>query len=317
MLISTIDNIKSINHNSFERITKNEQPLMDKFKMKQPYYLNIKVDYSTSELVIEFTGKILKDNYTQLINQYTIKECLNNINALNICTLDIDSILKDAYVSKIDVSKDIICTDFDTMTKEIRAIIRNYKKYNVQKMNSNLIISKNVQTRGNKLRLTIYDKHRESLLSENKSFINTLSDPEKYLSYFQDKARFELNINSKEKIRKCLNIEHLDITSVLSSTTNPIIDYLNSVCKEDLSYRFAKSLRDYERIQTIVSCNYEEEQIENLVRSFSSPKTHISQAMQPYRELLGNLKNHKKEGILSNLTKLLSEVFFAVCIVVI
>lgn len=90
-LITSIDYISGINTSVFLSITKFDEVLYYKYQQDKPYSLLIMVDYSHDELVLEFTGKILLDKYSQLINSDTIKDCLNNINSLQICRLDVEA----------------------------------------------------------------------------------------------------------------------------------------------------------------------------------------------------------------------------------
>ena len=77
-LITSIDYISDINVSVFLTSVKNDEVLSYKYQQDKPYSLLILVDYSHNELVLEFTGKILLDKYSQLINSETIKDCLSN-----------------------------------------------------------------------------------------------------------------------------------------------------------------------------------------------------------------------------------------------
>ena len=55
-----------------------------KYLHEHPYLLNIIINDRRNEIVIEFTGKILKDDYHKLINIETIHQCLNTINRLSV-----------------------------------------------------------------------------------------------------------------------------------------------------------------------------------------------------------------------------------------
>ena len=76
-LITSIDYISDINVSIFLTSVKNDEVLSYKYQQDKPYSLLILVDYSHNELVLEFTGKILLDKYSQLINSETIKDCLS------------------------------------------------------------------------------------------------------------------------------------------------------------------------------------------------------------------------------------------------
>lgn len=126
-LITSIDYISGINTSVFLSITKFDEVLYYKYQQDKPYSLLIMVDYSHDELVLEFTGKILLDKYSQLINSDTIKDCLNNINSLQICRLDVEAILQDAELVKCDITKDIE-TDINVINSTIRQNLTNYRK---------------------------------------------------------------------------------------------------------------------------------------------------------------------------------------------
>ena len=63
MLISKKDYIEIIDENAFIVNMKNGELIYLKFKQKYPFYLLIKIDVESGELLLEFTGKILKDRY--------------------------------------------------------------------------------------------------------------------------------------------------------------------------------------------------------------------------------------------------------------
>jgi hypothetical protein len=99
-IVSNINNISNINESVFHANTLEGQILEQKYSIQSPYLLYIEADYVEQELVIEFSGKILKEEYPKLINVYTITACLSNINTLGICSLNIDRILEDGEVVK-------------------------------------------------------------------------------------------------------------------------------------------------------------------------------------------------------------------------
>ena len=67
-LITSIDYISNINSTIFLATTNLDEVLYYKYQQDKPYSLLILIDYSHNELVLEFTGKILKEDYPQLIN---------------------------------------------------------------------------------------------------------------------------------------------------------------------------------------------------------------------------------------------------------
>ena len=118
-IVTNIRYISNINKELFIENKKGNEILYYKYKQKTPYNLIIIVNYFQNELVIEFTSKILKDKFIELINKDNIKECISNINQLNICQLDVDDIINNSEVVKCDITKDIIYDNINEITEYI------------------------------------------------------------------------------------------------------------------------------------------------------------------------------------------------------
>ncbi|MEE1098610.1 MAG: hypothetical protein UHY58_01670, partial [Alistipes sp.] len=72
-----------------------------------PYNVYIGINNMHQSLEIEFSSKILLERYPELISKYTIRQCLENLNKLGICTIDVDGVLKHGWIIKADVTKDV------------------------------------------------------------------------------------------------------------------------------------------------------------------------------------------------------------------
>ncbi|MGM9822521.1 MAG: phage/plasmid replication protein [Muribaculaceae bacterium] len=283
-IITSIDYISDINHKSFVAVTKFNEVLYYKYQQESPYSLLIMIDYAHNELVIEFTGKVLLDDYPKLINKETIIQCFYNINKLNICNLDVNSIMQDSEVVKCDVTKDIK-SSISSIASTIRQNLTNYTKWNVKGYNSGIVIENTVSTPKYKKRLAVYDKGKELNKATNINFINSLSNKDGLLNYFNDKIRFELNINTKSQIRQLLNIPNNRLMSVLESTTNPILTIIDEAVKYEPQQHKAQTLRDYEHELLLRDCDFDLVKVEAKVRALSSKNTSIKRLMQPYKEL--------------------------------
>lgn len=300
-IISNIKYVRDINHEKFIVNIKNNQVIYYKYQQQKPFSLIIMADYQHKELVLEFTGKILLEKYPQLINKDTIRECLYNINHLGVCIIDVEAIINDSYVTKCDVTKDIETGDIKTIISSIRPNISNNQKWIVKGYKGGLTIEKVVSTTRYKERLVIYDKAKEMQGASNSNFLNAISNRDDILSYFQRKARFELNINTKAQIRSLLNIPSNDLRIVLSAKTNPILTVIDEAIipyKPQHRYTYRKqTLREYERELLLKSCHYNIVKVEAVVRSLSSSNTSIKRIMQPYKDLLNRLQSSKVEGL--------------------
>lgn len=307
-IVSSIENVKKLNEDVFENKVKDGCIVEQRYIMMSPYYLYIEADYIEQELILEFTGKILKDDYKDLIHANNIHTCLSNINDLGLCNLNIDGILADGVIVKADVCLDVDYPDCKALTKSLRANVSNFNKYLARAIGDNFVIEKNVQTKGYKRRLTIYDKAKEIQKAGNRSFLSTLDNPQLLLDYFDGKIRFELNLNSKEQIRKSLNIYDTSIREVLNSTATPIWDMLDSAIEEVDGDIACSNLAELKNKLVLESCGYDLAKVEALLRNFYSQGTHISQVMKPYRALAAKLSQNLTPSLKQQLRNLLLEI---------
>ena len=314
-IVSSIKNISNINDEKFQCIVKEGEIKEQKIKIKTPHLLEIRANYQEKELTIEFTSKILKDDCIQLINKNNIQQCLTNINQFGICTLNVEGIIVDGDVVKCDVSKDVDCQDCKSLTKQLRASVCNFNKYLVRNIGGNFVIEKNVTTKGLKKRLTIYDKGSEVLLATNREFLASVEDKGALLDYFMGKVRFELNLNSKEQIRQSLGIKDTSIQSVLGTTSTPIWDFLNKVLDDGSDYNSRSTLNEFKNELLLKYCENDLAKVEAIVRSYSSPNSHISQMMKPYKELAIKLSENLSPNLKQQLRNLLLEIVILIGIV--
>jgi hypothetical protein len=256
-VVSYLENAAVLDETKFARTEKNGKLLNLSYTMTEPYELYVELDYKNSELVVEFTGKILRDDYPQLINRDTIRSCFNSINRLGVCYLDVEAIMADGQVCKIDVTRDIKCEDCKSLTNDLRASISNFNKYLPRVISGNFVIEKNVKTKGCKKRLTVYDKDHEMRLAQNKPFLNMLEDPDSLLEYFTGRTRFELNLNSKDQIRKSLNISDTRIATVLNSDENPILDFVLDVIDAPANQPQLSSYEEYKNYLVLLDNDFD------------------------------------------------------------
>lgn len=307
-IVSSIENVKSLNEDVFENKVKDGCIVEQRYTMMSPYYLYIEADYREQELILEFTGKILKDDYKDLIHINNIQTCLFNINDLGLCNLNIGGILADGEIVKADVCLDVDYPDCKALTKSLRANVSNFNKYLARTIGDNFVIEKNVQTKGYKRRLTIYDKAKEIQKAGNRGFLSTLDNPQLLLDYFDGKIRFELNLNSKEQIRKSLNIYDTSIGAVLNSTSTPIWDLLDSALVEADGEIICTDIGELKNKLLLDFCGNDLAKVEALLRNYYSKGTHISQVMKPYRALAAKLSESLTPSLKQQLRNLLLEV---------
>lgn len=311
IVVSASDCIDNINLNKFSTISKNGVVTEYKYQQVSPYQLYIEKDVTDNEVIIEFTGKILGARYSELINQTNIRQCLQNLNALELCNLDIDTILNEGKVVKADVTIDTEYPDITSLTKELQSCIKNNERYTAVNKRGNFIVEKNVKTKNRKLRLTIYDKEQEMSLQDNQRWLQTLNEAEaKTLNdYFKNKIRFELNVNSIKAIKDWLCISDNSLSSVLHAEANPIMTFLDSILVDNAEAHIVHSLRDAERMALMKANDFDMKAIENVVKLHKAQSTKLSDMMKPYRKLYKALNENEATGIKERLKDILLEIF--------
>ena len=303
--------ITNINEDVFTTIIKNGQIVEYRYEQQYPYLLYIEKDLIEHELVIEFTGKILQEQYPLLISKDTIRQCLESVNKLAICHINVPEILQNSVVVKADVSHDICCGSYQQLISTLKTSVKNHNKYLSRVIHGTFVIEKNVVSRSRKVRMTIYDKAAEMQLKANQEYLNRLCNQDEVTEYFKDKVRFELNLNSMEQIRKHLNIHDTMLYNVLHAAANPIVEFIDKAFVLEEPAPIDMKLRDIERLALLESVDRDVTKLEMIVRKHSSPKSHISQLMQPYRNLLQTIEQKGENYLQSIRNVLLVEIFLA------
>ena len=186
-----------------------------------PYNLYIAVSYVKQTLTLEFSSKILKENYPDLISRDTIKKCLTNINQLNICNIDVDSILSNGVVTSVDITYDADLILNDNLLDALNSQVNNYRRFKwTHYNNEGITFTKDVKSKDCTETITLYNKEKEICTSHNKNFLNSLSQPQQIMDYFKGKTRFEITLDTPKKIMNYLNLTDTKIFSVLNSDTN-------------------------------------------------------------------------------------------------
>ena len=289
-LVTKIDYIQIDDIDRFQQIITNNTLKELKYNITYPYLLYIEIDYLENELVIEFSGKILGSDYKKLISTETIRQCFENINSLEICTLDVEAILTDAIVVKCDVTKDVNCADVPTVSAFIKGNVRSYNQFSVKCLrNGNLTIEKNVTTRQAKKRLTVYDKGKEMSKMENKRFLEKYDAVEED---FREVCRFEMNLNSIAQIKSTLGIADAQLMTVLTANGNPIAEFIDEIITDGDCAPLTNK-QTYMTALVLQDCHNDLAEVEAKMRQLYSKGTNLSKIMKPYRDALAKKSESK------------------------
>ena len=199
-----------------------------------PYNLFIAVSFYQKKLTIEFSSKILFEEYPKLITKYTIRKCLENINSLGICRIDVDSILATGCFTNLHITKD---TCYELNNKILNALndnVKNYKRYKWNRyLNNGMTFTKDVISTDCKESITLYNKEMEiNATIDRRAYLSSLENEDEIVEYFKGKTRFEIRLSTQEKIKTYLQISDTLINTVLNSAANPILFQFNKVFGE-------------------------------------------------------------------------------------
>ncbi len=293
-LVSKLDYLTVINHKVFEVRLKDNITTMV-FKQKKPYSLYIEITPIVNKVVIEFTGKILLDDYPRLISHETISNCFENINKQGFCKLDIQSLIADSEIVKCDVTKDFPLILRNDIKKVLISQQSNFR-FHLQKYLTGYTLTKDVKTARYEMRLSIYDKYSEMLTAPNKSFLNLLNDPEALMGYFKNKYRIEVNLVTKESIRRYLNVNDNSLLEALRSGSNPLVEIFNKIFDDSIDIGDCevknRNLFDYESFSQLKyglilkACDYDLRQVDKLLNHYLSTVTNKRKYRPRFLELL-------------------------------
>ena len=251
-----------------------------------PYNLYIAVSYVKQTLTLEFSSKILKENYPDLISRDTIKKCLTNINQLNICNIDVDSILSNGVVTSVDITydEDLILTD--NLLDALNSQVNNYRRFKwTHYNNEGITFTKDVKSKDCTETITLYNKEKEICTSHNKNFLNSLSQPQQIMDYFKGKTRFEITLDTPKKIMNYLNLTDTKIFSVLNSDTNPILILFDKIFNNSVTNISNATFDNYEEWSMKIildSYNGDLKRLEQDVRNKFSSRSGATKRMKKF-----------------------------------
>ena len=284
--------ITNLNPTQFLETPMKQGDFYYKYHQDSPFSLTITNKPQKSELVIDFTGKVLKDAYPNLISRETIRQCFDNICAMRICDLDTDAILDNSEVCLCDVTQDFVCNHpMAEIKRHIKASIKNYDKWLVKNCRNNgLEIYNSVTTSRRFKRFILYDKAKEMKRAENRGSLACVDDPNALLHQFDGKVRLELNLRSMEQVRNYLHVPNNRLQAVLNATANPILAIYDEAIAETTPVNTA-IYNKAEKIALLEQCNYDLQAVEMKIREHTNTNTSIRRKMEPYRILLQSIRN--------------------------
>ena len=117
------------------------------------------------------------------------------------------------------------------------------------------------------------------------------------LHYFQDKIRFELNIETKAQIRLLLGVMDNRLHSVLSSNANPILTVFDEAIRPNEVTVYYSELKEYMMALLIRECHNDLEEVEAKIRAMTPKTVSIRRKMQPFRDLNTKMQKNVTNSI--------------------
>lgn len=160
--------------------------IISRYEQNHPFYYGVTIDYAKNTTVLEYSGKVLLDDYPSLINHTNIASCIDNINKYGVCYITTQDAIDQAYVLQCDVTKDIPAyCDIPSLYRNLT--IRNNKKWCLRDITSNrFTIENTVTTKRMKIRLLVYDKAEEMSRKPNEEFLSAVSNRDEQIAYFKN-----------------------------------------------------------------------------------------------------------------------------------
>lgn len=291
------DYVKIIDHSSFTTTISGEgTPLRSKYEQATPFFYQIITEYGKNSTIVEFNGKSLMDDYPSLINHTTISKCLENINNQGVCVIVTEQAIQTAYVLQCDVTSDIPC-NHTIQELYVKINLSSSKKWCIRDVTSNrFTIESTNTTKRLKSRMVMYDKEEEMNRKTNQEFLHSVSNPELQLNYFKGKLRFELNLNSIDRIRQFFNLQETKLTNLLYSTADPIAQFLKKAISDntpvDKAVERTGNLRELEHLLFLAVCGFDLNKVELVIRDIYGSSRSIKRVKEPYVNLMNKLKEN-------------------------
>ena len=275
-----------------------------------PYNLYIATSKPKQTLTIEFSSKILQEDYPKLISKETIKDCLKKINQLGICQIDVEGILSTGCITSMDVTTDVDLQLTPNVLNALNERVGNYRRYRWEHYeNEGIAFTKDVKSRDCKEALIIYNKAKELQRNDNMPFLNSLSNKTKVIDYFKGKTRFELSLDTTRKIKRYTGVEDTYIGNVLNTKANPLLKVFDNIFGNVEACTDNKP-QDYDTFMMgllLTQYNDDLKMIEQKIRGFFKSHNGFNKRMNKIQALLAEQHDtiNKQGNILQDVRDLL------------
>lgn len=252
------------------------------------------------DIRMNFSAKVLLDNYLDGINLNNIEEAVHNINKVSPFKVNSNLFIENAFVNACDGTQ-MVYPRYDLSScVDAMMILRTNQKLSVERYNkrSNLGVVLDSSTKKKKRRVILYSKHHElaRVNKRNLAFFKNCNDPQRIINLSKGSLRIEQNHKNRSTIRSRFKSPNHSLLGVLNSKENPNYNYLNKVFKniknislfKENDYRLQS---EYRRI-AMTALSEEMNRDLELIRvwlSYRVDKSNISRELSKYKILINEL----------------------------
>lgn len=295
----------NLNFDKFGEFKDSNGHVSYRYEQTTPFNLRINWSKNSTKAYVEFSAKILMDNYPELINKDNIEKCFQYVQSINIAQIDFEKILDETEVNRCDVTCDL--PSEVSITDLYRNLsFNNVKNYSISQCSRNRFsITNTCVTERKHERLIIYDKDIEFNSHNNVAFRPAIQNLVYQQNYFKKNSlRFELNLKSKDRIRKYFNLndnEPIFLKHLLNSKSDPIFQFLSNACRrpEDGIPDMCniENPRDIQKLLFMAYFGFDLREIDNYHRRFYGGKTSFKHKLEPYNKIYDKIKNQIDDPI--------------------
>lgn len=238
-----------------------------------PFELYIYANYQSKRMTIEFSSKILLDDYPLLISGDNFSQCLQNIEKLGICTLNIEGVIANCYFNKLHITKDVDLELTPMILDRLNLCTGDYRRYKWTRYANSILFTKNVMTTNTKEEMSIYNKGQEILLPKNRDFLKLVRNQDRLTEYYIGKTRVEMKLENKRKIMKELGISDTSMDSIMRVEKNVLLAQFDKIFIRETNPMKPKSdmplinnILDYALLNTIRYHNADLQKIEQEIK---------------------------------------------------
>ena len=266
-----------------------------------PFNVYIATNYIHQTLEIEFSSKILLERYPELISKYTIRQCLENLNKLGICTIDVDGVLNNGWVINAHITKDVDLRLTDDVLNSLNQNVSNYRRFKWEHYDhKGITFTKDVVY--GKEQIYIYNKYKE-LLSQSRKFIDSLSNRKEIMDYFAGKTRFEIRLESAAQIKEQLGVSNRidDFFNAINSAVREQFDRVFNVSAQPLDVSKCEGWIEWAMARLLDLFNFDLKQIDQCMRAdgvFPSRNGH-SNKMKLFEKVKSKVSRKENEIVRS------------------